>query len=217
MTGKSLLDVPGSRPSLQGLYVVLDHRPGRPRSLLEVLVEAASAGVRLFQYRNKTGSMLEAYRDGLPLRRAAAAAGALFIVNDRCDLTLALEADGVHLGQDDLPLPEARMILGPSRLIGISTHDGQQIREAADGGADYLAFGPIFATSTKPDHAPVVGLEGLRYARSLTRLPLFAIGGITPDNATSVWGTGANGIAVISAILQAADVTTTVRRFMSRL
>jgi thiamine-phosphate pyrophosphorylase len=184
--------------------------------VIEVLTLAASAGARLFQYRNKTASMKDAYREALPLRRAAAEAGALFIVNDRCDLALAVDADGVHLGQDDLPLADARAIMG-RKLIGISTHRPEQVKEASEGGADYLGFGPIYPTGTKVDHEPVVGIDGLRQVRPLTRLPVFAIGGITTDTAAAVFQAGADGIAVISAILNAADIPATVRAFKTWL
>jgi thiamine-phosphate pyrophosphorylase len=202
--------------SLHGLYIILDATPRPPRPVIEVLTLAASAGARLFQYRNKTASMKDAYREALPLRRAAAEAGALFIVNDRCDLALAVDADGVHLGQDDLPLADARAIMG-RKLIGISTHRPEQVKEASEGGADYLGFGPIYPTGTKVDHEPVVGIDGLRQVRPLTRLPVFAIGGITTDTAAAVFQAGADGIAVISAILNAADIPATVRAFKTWL
>jgi thiamine-phosphate pyrophosphorylase len=198
---------------LTGLYLILDPAAAGARSLLEVLVQASAAGARLFQYRNKTGSMLEAYREALVLRQRAAEIGAVFIVNDRCDLAMAVEADGVHLGQDDLPVEDARAIMG-DRLIGLSTHTPDQVRDASTRYVDYLAFGPIFRTTTKPDHAPVVGIEGFRQARALTSLPLFAIGGITPKNAPEVRRAGADGVAVISAVLQAPDIATAIKALL---
>ena len=185
------------------------------KPLGELLREAAAAGARLFQYRNKTDSALIAYRQALHLRQVAADEQALFIVNDRCDLALAVEADGVHLGQNDLPLPLARSLMGPDKLIGISTHREADVQAAIAGGADYLGFGPLFPTASKPDHEPVVGLEGLRRVRTLTRLPIFAIGGIAVDNLAAVVEAGADGVAVISAIAQASDVAATVRTFRS--
>ena len=116
--------------SLKGLYVILDAQALRGRSLVDALREAASGGSRLFQYRDKTSSALEMYRQALQLRRAAADAGALFLINDRCDLALAVDADGVHLGQDDLPLSLARSVLGSGKIIGVSTHGAAQVREA---------------------------------------------------------------------------------------
>jgi thiamine-phosphate pyrophosphorylase len=200
---------------LTGLYVILDPSAVGARSLLEVLDQAAAAGARLFQYRNKTGSLLQAYREALRLRQRAAEIGALLIVNDRCDLAMAVEADGVHLGQDDLPVEDARTIMR-DRLIGLSTHTLDQVRDASMRRVDYIAFGPIFQTTSKADHAPVVGTEGLRQARNLTSLPLFAIGGITPDNAPEVRRAGADGLAVISAVLQASDIPTAVKALLKR-
>ncbi|MDE3018400.1 MAG: thiamine phosphate synthase [Nitrospirota bacterium] len=196
---------------------MLDPLASGRKPLGELLREAAAAGARLFQYRNKTDSALTAYRQALSLRQAAADAQALFIVNDRCDLALAVEADGVHLGQDDLPLPLARTLMGPDKLIGLSTHRESEVQSAAAEGADYLGFGPIFSTASKRDHEPVVGLEGLRLIRTLTRLPIFAIGGITLENVSSVVQAGADGVAVISALAQASDVAATVRAFRASL
>lgn len=201
--------------SLHGLYVILDATSSRRRPLIDALTQAASAGARLFQYRNKT-ALKDAYHEALALRRAAAEVGALFIVNDRCDLALAVEADGVHLGQDDLPLADARAIMG-KKLIGISTHRPEQVKDASEGGADYLGFGPIYPTGTKVDHEPIVGTEGLRGIRPLTRLPVFAIGGMTSANTPAVMQAGADGIAVVSAILDAADIPAAVRAFMKLL
>ncbi len=202
---------------LKGLYVILDPLASGPKPLGELLREAAAAGARLFQYRNKTDSALTAYRQASHLRQVAADVQALFIVNDRCDLALAIEADGVHLGQDDLPLPLARSLMGPDKLIGISTHREADVQSAIAGGADYLGFGPIFSTASKRDHEPVVGLEGLRRIRTLTRLPIFAIGGITADNVAVVVAAGADGVAVISALAQASDVAAAVRAFRAHL
>jgi thiamine-phosphate pyrophosphorylase len=163
-----------ARPySLSGLYIILDPSVCPARPLTDVLTAAAEAGASIFQYRNKTASMKEAYVEALALRQAAAKAGVLFIVNDRCDLALAVDADGVHLGQGDLPLDLARKVMGQDKLIGISTHNPDQVREATAGKPDYLGFGPIFKPGSKQDHDPVVGLEGLRAMRPLTSLPVF--------------------------------------------
>lgn len=205
------------RPPLKGLYLILDPSVCPTHTLVDVLKEAVEAGVRLFQYRDKHASMRDAYHLATRLRRAAADAGALFIVNDRCDLALAVEADGVHLGQSDFPLAEARVLLGPGNIIGVSTHNANQVKEVAAGGPDYLGFGPIFETKTKQDHETVVGVEGLRAIRPLTKLPIFAIGGITVDTVAQVKQAGADGVTVISAILNASDMTKTIRDFMARL
>ena len=202
--------------SLSGLYIILDPSVCPARPLVEVLTAAAEAGAVLFQYRNKSAAMKDAYTEALALRQAAAKAGVLFIVNDRCDLALAVDADGVHLGQEDLPLDLARKVMGPDKLIGISTHNSDQVREATAGKPDYLGFGPIFKPGSKQDHDPVVGLEGLRAMRSLTSLPVFAIGGIQIDQVGEVMRAGADGVAVISAILKAPDISHAVNAFLAQ-
>jgi thiamine-phosphate pyrophosphorylase len=203
--------------SLSGLYVILDPSVCPDRSLTDVLKEAATAGARLFQYRNKSASMREAYTEASALRQVALEAGVTFIVNDRCDLALAVNADGVHLGQGDLPLDLARKLMGWDKLIGISTHSPDQVREASAGKPDYLGFGPIFKPASKQDHDPVVGLEGLRTIRRLTSLPVFAIGGIQIDQAGEVMRAGANGVAVISAVLKAPDICYAVKSFLAQM
>jgi thiamine-phosphate pyrophosphorylase len=202
---------------LSGLYVVLDPSVHPGRSLTDVLRDAAKGGATLFQYRNKSASMKEAYAEALLLRKVAADLGVTFIVNDRCDLALAVDADGVHLGQTDLPYPYARQLMGQRKLIGLSTHNSEQVKEADGLKPDYIGFGPIFKPGSKPDHDPVVGIEGLRSIRALTRLPIFAIGGITVDQVGELLKAGANGVAVISAILKAPAVQPVVSDFVCRI
>ena len=202
---------------LSSLYIILDPSVYPTRPLVEVLNAAAEAGASLFQYRNKTASMKEAYAEALLLRQAAAKAGGVFIVNDRCDLAMAVDADGVHLGQGDLPLDLARKLMGQNKLIGISTHNPDQVWEATTGKPDYLGFGPLFKPGSKADHDPVVGLAGLRAIRSLTSLPIFAIGGIQIEQVNEVIQAGANGVAVISAILKAPDISYAVKAFLRRM
>jgi thiamine-phosphate pyrophosphorylase len=206
-----------SRHPLSDLYLILDPSVSPDRPLSEGLTQSARAGVRIVQYRNKTASMKEAYAEALPLRKLAAELGVLFIVNDRCDLAVAVDADGVHLGQGDLPLDLARKVMGPEKLIGISTHNPDQVREASAGKPDYLGFGPIFKPGSKQDHDPVVGVDGLREIRALTSLPIFAIGGITVNNVGEVMKAGANGVAVISAILKAPDIKQAVSEFLLQM
>ncbi len=202
---------------LAGLYVILDSSVGPSRSLGDILKEAAGAGAKLFQYRNKSASMREAYVEAMALRKIAAELGVKLIVNDRCDLALAVDADGVHLGQGDLPYREARAILGADKLIGLSTHSPEQVQAADCLHPDYIGFGPIFKPGSKQDHDPVVGIHGLRQIRALTLLPVFAIGGITLENVGEVIKVGADGVAVISAILAAPDVRHAVTDFVSRI
>ena len=160
--------------------------------------------------------MLDAYRQAQALRDLTADLGGIFIVNDRCDLALAVEADGVHLGQEDLPLEQARRLLGPRRLIGVSTHRPEQVTQATLDGADYLGYGPIFGTASKADHEPVVGIAGLKAVRGLTLLPIFAIGGIKPDAVEAIKAAGADGVAVISAVAGAPDVRDAAALFVRR-
>lgn len=163
--------------------------------------ELAAAGCTLLQYRNKSGNsrvMLEQARE---LRKHLGDSVRL-VMNDRADLCLAADFDGVHVGQEDLSPDSVRAIIGPERWLGVSTHNPEQLREADLAPADYLAIGPVFPTSSKDRPDPVVGLEGVRRARQLTRKPLVAIGGITRANAASVIEAGADSVAVISDLLR---------------
>lgn len=208
---------PLDHPLLSGLYVILDPSVCSARSLASMSRQAAEAGATLFQYRNKTASMKEAYAEALPLRKIAAELGVTFIVNDRCDLALAVEADGVHLGQTDLLYAYARKVMGPDKIIGLSTHNAEQVKEAEQLKPDYIGFGPIFKPASKQDHDPVVGIEGLRQIRALTSLPVFAIGGIELAQVGNMMKAGADGIAVISAVLNAPDVTKAVNDLLAQM
>ena len=163
--------------------------------------ELASAGVKLLQYRNKIGNARQMLEQARELKRRVGGRVKL-IMNDRADLCLAAEFDGLHVGQDDLSAESARRIIGPERWLGVSTHNPEQIAEADLTSADYLAIGPVFATTSKTNPDPVVGLEGVRRARQLTRKPLVAIGGITRATARSVIDAGADSVAVISDLLR---------------
>jgi thiamine-phosphate pyrophosphorylase len=144
-------------------------------------------------------------------------AGCSLIVNDRADVARAVHADGVHLGQTDLPVEMARRVLAAGQWIGCSTHSQQQVVEADGTTADYIAFGPIFPTASKDNPDPVVGLEGLRQARRVTRKPLVAIGGINLQNAREVLAAGADSVAVIGGLLDAPDLGERVREFLALL
>ncbi|MGA7890612.1 MAG: thiamine phosphate synthase [Candidatus Sulfotelmatobacter sp.] len=175
--------------------------------LITAAEELLSAGVTLIQYRNKSSNarvMLEQAHELSRQLRARATAPHLLklIMNDRADLCLVAEFDGVHVGQDDLSPESVRSIIGPDRWLGVSTHNPEQLLEADRNSADYLAIGPVFSTSSKDRPDPVVGLEGVRRARQLTRKPLVAIGGITRSNAASAIEAGADSVAVISDLLR---------------
>jgi thiamine-phosphate pyrophosphorylase len=163
--------------------------------------QLTAGGARLFQYRNKSGNARQMLDHAQELKRRAGERVKI-IMNDRADLCVAADFDGLHLGQDDLSPEAARRIIGPDRWLGLSTHNPEQLAEADRTSADYLAIGPIFATSSKANPDPVVGLEGVRRARTLTRKPLVAIGGITRANARSVIDAGADSVAVISDLLR---------------
>ncbi len=168
------------------------------------MTQAISAGVRFFQYRDKLGSRRAIYNTALSLAQIAQRAGALFIVNDHADIAAAVAADGVHLGQDDLPIEQARKLLGKNRIIGISTHSIEQATVAARSGSDYIGFGPIFITSTK-DAGAAQGIDNLKIIKQAVGTPVIAIGGINHANVREVIRAGADGVAVISAILGADD------------
>jgi len=158
------------------------------------------AGCTLLQYRNKTGSSREMLSHGRELRRLAQSKVTL-IMNDRADLALAADFDGVHVGQDDLGVEAVRKIVGPKMIVGTSTHNPDQVKEADAANPDYIAIGPVFATVSKANPDPIVGIDGVRLARSLTNKPLVAIGGISLDTARSVTEAGADSLALISALL----------------
>jgi thiamine-phosphate pyrophosphorylase len=184
--------------------------------LLAVVEQALGAGVRLVQHRAKGLEDLERYAEALALRELCAAHGALFIVNDRVDLALAVGADGVHLGQGDLPVAQARRLLGPDRLIGRSTHGLEQLRQAQADGCDYLGVGPIYATPTKPGREPV-GLAYLEQAVAEAHVPFYAIGGLELSNLAPVVAAGSFGVAVVRAVMEAADPGAASRALLETL
>lgn len=198
------------------LYVILDRTASRGRDLRDVLDGVIRGGARLVQFREKEWSSRQCFPLLQELRGHARSAGVSFVVNDRLDLALAVGADGLHLGQDDLPAPVARRLLPTSMFLGVSTHTLEQARQAQADGADYVAVGSIFPTATKPEFQ-LVGLELVKRARQAVTGPLVAIGGITPENVAEVIRAGADGVAVISAICGASDPAEATRRFLERI
>ena len=187
---------------LPSLYAILDSSAHRSiEDLVAYAEELAAGGCTLLQYRNKSGSSRTMLEQARELQKHLGNRVRL-IMNDRADLCLAADFEGVHVGQDDLSPESVRKIIGPKRWLGVSTHNPEQLREADLTSADYLAIGPVFSTSSKDKPDPVVGLEGVRQARQLTRKPLVAIGGITRANAASVIEAGADSVAVISDLLR---------------
>jgi thiamine-phosphate pyrophosphorylase len=187
------------------LYLVTDRGLARGRTTLEILTAAVRGGATVVQLREKDCSTGDFIDQALSIKNFLSAQGVPLIINDRMDVAQAVKADGVHLGQTDMPLEMAKRILGDSMIIGISAESLEDAIEAEKGGADYLGLSPIYATPTKTDTAPPLGLEGLREIRKAVRLPLVGIGGLNRDNAAEVVRSGADGIAVVSAIVAADD------------
>ena len=201
---------------LPRLYVILD------AALLavpetECAQELANAGVRLLQYRNKSASSRELFESSKKLSSVLLPRDVTFLVNDRADVASLADASGVHVGQEDLGVDEARMVMGAPKLVGISTHSMEQFQRAAATSADYIAVGPVFSTSTKANPDPVIGTNFIRRVRPLTEKPLVAIGGITLERAAEVIEAGADSIAVISDILRAHDPGKRARQYIDLL
>jgi thiamine-phosphate pyrophosphorylase len=189
------------------LYAIIDagsfRREKNPSAAMGKFAQAlVEGGVKLIQYRNKTGSAREMLEQARAIRKTVGGRARL-IFNDRADLCLAAGFDGVHVGQEDLSPAAARRIIGKHRVLGVSTHNPRQVREANMSSADYIAIGPVFATRSKARPDPVVGLGGVRLARKATRKTLVAIGGITPANCRAVVEAGADAVAVLSGLRKA--------------
>ncbi len=196
------------------LYVVLDRAAAGGRDLVDILDAALAGGSRLIQLREKEWPSGRALPLAERLRARCAAAGATFIVNDRVDLAVAAGADGVHVGQDDLPARAVRPLLRPGMVLGVSTHSVTQARAAQADGADYIAVGSMFPTRSKAEFE-LVGTDLLRKLRGEIRVPLVGIGGITHANVGEVIAAGADGVAVISAVCAAADPRAAAERFIA--
>ena len=193
------------------LYVVTDAGLSRGRSHRAVIEAAIIGGATIVQYREKHASTRQMIEEALELRDLTRRAGVPLTVNDRVDVALAVDADGVHVGQDDMPVALARRLIG-NKLLGVSVHSLSEALQAVRDGADYLGVGPIFATTTKPDAGPPIGLDGLRAIRQHVSIPIVAIGGINQANAADVVRAGVDGIAVVSAVVAADDVTAAARQ-----
>jgi len=187
------------------LYLVTDRGLARGRSTFDIVKAAVSGGVTCVQLREKDCSTLEYIEQALAIKNFLGEREVPLIINDRLDVALAVAADGVHLGQSDMPLEMARKIAGPSMLIGISAESVQDAVQAEKGGADYLGVSPIYATPTKTDTVFPLGLEGLREIKKRVKIPLVGIGGLNKSNAAEVIRNGADGVAVVSAIVAAED------------
>jgi thiamine-phosphate pyrophosphorylase len=205
-------------PSQWALMVLTDAGLAHGRSHVEVARLALAGGADAIQFREKAADCRELHAIAVEIRRLTREAGAAFIVNDRIDLALASEADGLHIGQEDLFAPLARKIIGTGLVLGVSARTPEEALQAEHDGADYIGFGPVFeARASKPDAGVPRGCEALAAARTLCSIPILGIGGIGEANAASVIQAGASGVAVITAVAGAADVAEAARRLRSRV
>ena len=198
------------------LYVITDPRAQKGRSHLEVLTEALRGGASVIQLRDKEATDEALIEIGRSLRKVCDRFNALFIVNERIEVARAVGADGLHIGQDDISISEARRRMGRDKLLGVSTHSLTQAQKAVWEGANYIGVGPIFKTPTKPDY-PAVGTELIRQVRENLEIPWVAIGGIDLSNARNVLAAGAHSLAVVRGVVAEEDVTHAAQKFKALL
>jgi thiamine-phosphate pyrophosphorylase len=199
------------------LCVITDAKLVPGRGHLDIATAALAGGADMIQLRDKTGDLRALLPQARAIQALCRSHGAVFIVNDRLDLALAAGADGVHVGQEDLPAAAARPLLPPGRILGVSTHSSEQAEAARACGADYIGFGPMFPTGTKDTGYTPRGLEALREIRARVDLPILAIGGITLETVADVIEAGATAPAVISAIVAAPDIPAAAAAFRNRV
>ncbi len=188
-----------------------DRKLSLGRSNLEVIEAAVAGGVTMVQLREKELATRDFYREAVAIRDFLKARGIPLIINDRIDIAFAVDADGVHIGQEDMPLAVARNILGPDKIIGVSVINAEEAREAEAGGADYLGLSPIFVTATKPELTAQIGLEGIGPIREAVKIPLVGIGSLNASNAFAAVSAGLDGVAVVSGIVSQKDITSAAR------
>lgn len=203
--------------SLPRLYLLTDRHQTAQRPLLSVVTTALEGGARLIQLREKDLSTRELYQLAHNLIPLFTLHQAHWLINDRIDLVLALDAPGVHLRTSSLPTGIARQLLGPDRLIGVSTHSQEEVLRAEGEGADFVVLGPVFDTPSKRMYGRPLGLQVLENTCRATRLPVYAIGGITPEHVPELQNLGAYGVAVISSILQAPNIQDATKKFLDLL
>lgn len=199
------------------LHVLTDHQWSRGRTMLAVAREAIEGGASVIQLRDKTASTRTLIDEGQALRVLTRERGVLLIVNDRLDVALACDADGLHVGQGDMPVGLARRLLGSERILGVSAGNLEEAKEAVAGGADYLGIGPIYSTLAKQDAGPATGVDLLRQLAARYPTPLVAIGGITTENAAEIIHAGATGVAVITAVVNAENIVLAARELHNAL
>ncbi len=200
----------------QGMYGITAERFSLGRSNIEVVRDMIRGGIKVIQYREKRHlkDYDVIYQECQEIRRITKEADVVFIINDFVDIALLVDADGVHVGQEDLPVSAVRTLLGPDKIIGLSTHSPKQADEAVALGADYIGVGPIYATQTKENVCATVGLEYLDYVASHSPLPFVAIGGIKENNIKEVASHGARSICLVTEIVGAEDITATASHLL---
>ena len=208
-----LINLKISNHRLTGLYVILDQSVRQDKTHFQIAKDLIAGGVKILQLREKRLSDRDILKIGLKIRGLTRNRKVLFIINDRVDLCLALNADGVHLGQSDIPANLARLILGSEKIIGVSTHNLYQAIKAQQGGADYISIGPIFRSALKQDLKPA-GVDFIRRVKDKIKIPFFVIGGINKENLRLVMGAGARGVAVISAIMRAENIRQATKKLV---
>ena len=197
---------------MKGYYFITDSKLSRAGNLSDVQ-QAVACGVEVIQYRNKNAETRQMYEEAVRLREICRDSGSIFLINDRIDIALAAEADGVHLGQSDMPCLAARNLLGPERIIGATVHNLAEALQAESMGADYLGVSPIFQTATKPDAGKPAGIRLIEELRSHVDIPLIAIGGINHCNAGEVVRAGADGLCAISCVVAKENVRDEILKF----
>ncbi|MCL0100678.1 thiamine phosphate synthase [Peptococcaceae bacterium] len=199
------------------IYAITSEEHSLGRSNIEVVEQLIKAGVKIIQYREKEKKKLYKFKECKIIREMTKRAGVTFIVNDDVDIALAVKADGVHVGQEDLPVEEVRKIVGEGMIIGLSTHSPAQAMEAVKKGADYIGVGPIFPTKTKKDVCYPVGFEYLDYVVKNIKIPFVAIGGIKEHNIKEVQKRGATCFAMVTELVGARDIAAKVKAIRKRL
>ena len=197
---------------IKGYYFITDASLSKAGNLSDV-ENALAAGVSVVQYRNKKGTTLELFEEAKLLRKICRSA--LFLINDRIDIAFAVDADGVHIGQDDMPIEVARNILGDKKIIGITVHTVEEAKKAQEGGADYVGLSPVFATSTKDDAGSPCGVEMIKKLKKSVDIPVVAIGGINSKNAEEVVSAGADALCAISDVVTSENVKERIKKIQA--
>lgn len=202
---------------IKGLYCIITEEYCLGRKAVTVAVDMIKAGIKIIQYREKCKSKKDKYQDCLELRKITKKHGITFIINDDLDIALTVGADGVHLGQDDLPVKAARAIAPKDFIIGLSTHSPAQARQAVKQGVDYIGVGPIYPTKTKKDVCPAVGIPYLDYVVKHINLPFVAIGGIKLHNLPEVLSHGARSVAMVTEIVSCPDIQGRIKEIVNMI